>query len=142
MKKNIAVAGTGYVGLSMAVLLAQHHHVTAVDIIPEKVDLINRRLREYNQSINPSQGAATGQPSAPVEEDTADVRTYLAFRCREGDALREILDTLDGQGLFGLFLLSPQVVEEEQDLIRRMLGSGHSIGLLAEGKNLEDCILL
>ena len=44
MKKNIAVAGTGYVGLSMAVLLAQHHHVTAVDIIPEKVEMINRRL--------------------------------------------------------------------------------------------------
>ena len=38
---KIAVAGTGYVGLSMAVLLAQHHQVTAVDIIPEKVDLIN-----------------------------------------------------------------------------------------------------
>ncbi len=41
MKKNIAVAGTGYVGLSLATLLAQHNHVTAVDIIPEKVDLIN-----------------------------------------------------------------------------------------------------
>lgn len=40
---NIAVAGTGYVGLSLAVLLAQHNHVTAVDIIPEKVDLINKR---------------------------------------------------------------------------------------------------
>ena len=40
---NIAVAGTGYVGLSMAVLLAQNHMVTAVDIIPEKVDLINRK---------------------------------------------------------------------------------------------------
>ena len=40
---NIAVAGTGYVGLSMAVLLAQHHHVTAVDIIAEKVDMINSR---------------------------------------------------------------------------------------------------
>ena len=38
---NIAVAGTGYVGLSIATLLAQHHHVTAVDVIPEKVDLIN-----------------------------------------------------------------------------------------------------
>lgn len=38
---NIAVAGTGYVGLSIATLLAQHNHVTAVDIIPEKVDLIN-----------------------------------------------------------------------------------------------------
>ena len=41
MKKKIAVAGTGYVGLSIAVLLAQHHKVTAVDIIPEKVEMIN-----------------------------------------------------------------------------------------------------
>jgi UDPglucose 6-dehydrogenase len=40
---NIAVAGTGYVGLSIATLLAQHHHVTAVDVIPEKVDLINKK---------------------------------------------------------------------------------------------------
>lgn len=40
---NIAVAGTGYVGLSLATLLSQHHHVTAVDIIKEKVDLINKR---------------------------------------------------------------------------------------------------
>ena len=40
---NIAVAGTGYVGLSIATLLAQHNHVTAVDVVPEKVDLINHR---------------------------------------------------------------------------------------------------
>lgn len=40
---NIAVAGTGYVGLSLATLLAQHNHVMAVDIIPEKVDLVNHR---------------------------------------------------------------------------------------------------
>ena len=40
---NIAVAGTGYVGLSIATLLAQHNHVTAVDVIPEKVELINNR---------------------------------------------------------------------------------------------------
>ena len=40
---NIAVAGTGYVGLSIATLLAQHNHVTAVDVIPEKVELINKR---------------------------------------------------------------------------------------------------
>lgn len=45
MKKyNIAVAGTGYVGLSLATLLAQHNHVTAVDVIPEKVELINKRI--------------------------------------------------------------------------------------------------
>ena len=40
---KVAVAGTGYVGLSIATLLAQHHQVTAVDVIPEKVDLINSR---------------------------------------------------------------------------------------------------
>ena len=41
---KIAVAGTGYVGLSIATLLAQHHHVTAVDIVPEKVEAINKRI--------------------------------------------------------------------------------------------------
>ena len=40
---KIAVAGTGYVGLSLAVLLAQYHEVTAVDVIPEKVESINRK---------------------------------------------------------------------------------------------------
>ena len=41
---KIAVAGTGYVGLSIATLLAQHHHVVAVDVIPEKVEMLNRRV--------------------------------------------------------------------------------------------------
>jgi UDPglucose 6-dehydrogenase len=41
---NIAVAGTGYVGMSIATLLAQHNHVTAVDVIPEKVEKINQRI--------------------------------------------------------------------------------------------------
>ena len=40
---NIAVAGTGYVGLSLATLLAQHNHVTAIDIVPEKVEKINNK---------------------------------------------------------------------------------------------------
>ena len=40
---KIAVAGTGYVGLSLAVLLAQHHQVTALDIVPEKVEMINNK---------------------------------------------------------------------------------------------------
>lgn len=42
-KYNIAVAGTGYVGLSIATLLSQHQHVMAVDVVPEKVEMINRR---------------------------------------------------------------------------------------------------
>lgn len=44
MHKKIAVAGTGYVGLSIATLLSQHNEVTAVDIIPEKVEKINCRI--------------------------------------------------------------------------------------------------
>ena len=41
---KVAVAGTGYVGLSIATLLAQHHHVTAVDVIPEKVEKLNNKI--------------------------------------------------------------------------------------------------
>lgn len=43
-KIKIAVAGTGYVGLSIATLLSQHHEVTAVDVIPEKVEKINNKI--------------------------------------------------------------------------------------------------
>ncbi len=43
MRKNIAVAGTGYVGLSIATLLAQNNHVEAVDIVSEKIEMINKR---------------------------------------------------------------------------------------------------
>lgn len=41
---KVAVAGTGYVGLSIATLLSQHHHVTAVDVIPEKVEKLNNKI--------------------------------------------------------------------------------------------------
>ena len=41
---KIAVAGTGYVGMSIATLLSQHHEVIAIDIIPEKVEKINKRI--------------------------------------------------------------------------------------------------
>lgn len=44
---KIAVARTGYVGLSIATLLSQHHHVTAVDVNPEKVEKLNNRISSY-----------------------------------------------------------------------------------------------
>lgn len=51
---RIAVAGTGYVGLSIATLLAQHHQVKAADVIPEKVEKINNGSARYRTSISRS----------------------------------------------------------------------------------------
>ena len=51
MNRKIAVAGTGYVGLSLAVLLAQKNQVTAVDIVPEKVEMVNNKKVRFKMSI-------------------------------------------------------------------------------------------
>ena len=69
---NIAVAGIGYVGLSIATLLSQHHHVTAVDVIPEKVELINRRKSPI-QGIN-------GMEVIIYEPAIEDGRTFFGSR--------------------------------------------------------------
>ena len=70
MNKRIAVAGTGYVGLSIATLLAQHNHVTAVDIVPEKVEKINKRI-------------------SPIQDD------YIEMYLREKEL--DLTATLDGR---------------------------------------------
>lgn len=72
-KYNIAVAGTGYVGLSIATLLAQHNHVTAVDIIPEKVELINNK-------------------KSPIQDD------YIEMYLAEKDL--DLTATLDGETVY------------------------------------------
>lgn len=108
-------------------------------------DLINRRLKEYTQSLNPGTDNTPSTPSTPSTPTTpdsdgtsADVRTYLAFRCQGGEGVADLLDALDSGGVYALFLFSPQVLEEEGDLVRRILGTGHSIGLLAEGDTLAQ----
>lgn len=63
-KYRIAVAGTGYVGLSIATLLAQHNHVTAVDIIPEKVELINNKKSPIQDEYIQSQSHSAVQSGA------------------------------------------------------------------------------
>lgn len=74
MKKNIAVAGTGYVGLSIATLLSQHHRVKAVDVIAEKVEKINNR-------ISPIQDDYTEKYLAEKElNQTATLDGALAYR--------------------------------------------------------------
>ena len=70
---KIAVAGTGYVGLSIAILLSQHHHVTAVDVIPEKVEKLNNRI-------------------SPIQDDY--IEKYLA------EKQLNLVATLDGKAAY------------------------------------------
>ncbi|MCH5189999.1 MAG: nucleotide sugar dehydrogenase [Oscillospiraceae bacterium] len=74
---NIAIAGTGYVGLSISVLLAQYNHVTAVDIIPEKVDLINNKKspisdKEIEEYFSEKQLDLTATTDADLAYKNAD----------------------------------------------------------------------
>ena len=70
---KIAVAGTGYVGLSIATLLSQHHKVTAVDVIPEKVEKINNKV-------------------SPIQDDY--IEKYLA------EKNLDLTATLDGEAAY------------------------------------------
>ena len=105
-------------------------------------DLIDRRVREYNQSLTPpTQSDLPASPPEeldPPEEHAADVRTYLAFRCEQGDDLPGILDALDAGNIRAVFFCTPDFLAAEQDLVRRIMGSGHSLGLLAEGESEAD----
>lgn len=101
--------------------------------------LLNDRLRDYTQSLNPVETTTpttpatpeTSTPSAPPSPETGRTAAYLAFRCESADGLPAILNTLDGSGQYALFFLSPQLIWEEGDLVRRILGTGHSVGILA-----------
>ena len=77
---NIAVAGTGYVGLSIATLLSQRHHVVAVDVIPEKVELLNRR-------------------QSPIQDEY--IERYLSGKDAAGNPVSlDLTATLDGRAAY------------------------------------------
>ena len=78
---KIAVAGTGYVGLSIATLLAQHNQVTAVDIIPDKVDMINRRQSPIQDEYIEKYLAGQDADGNPVKLDlTATLNANEAYK--------------------------------------------------------------
>lgn len=99
-------------------------------------DLVRRRLREYNQGGEPAPAPSVPTPTPPPEQ--GDSTTYLAFRCESGEGLPAILDALDAAGESGVFFLTPQTAEREGALVRRMLGSGHSVGVLARGEDADQ----
>lgn len=100
-------------------------------------DLLKRRLREYNESLGGADPAPVQPaPSVPPQEDTVettDVPAYLGFRCGDGEGLASILDTLDSRRMWGVFFFSQEELEEHKELICRILGRGHKIGLTAQG---------
>ena len=91
---KIAVAGTGYVGLSLAVLLAQHHQVTALDIVPEKVEMINNK-------------------KSPIRDEY--IEKYLA------EKELDLTATLDAKEAYAE---QRQATAEEQEVLSRYVGWG------------------
>lgn len=75
----------------------------------------------------------------PPEQDQPKgrIHLYLAFQCRSGEGLETILDALDRTGNKGLFFFAPELLAQQDDLVRRIVGSGHCIGLLAEGEDVR-----
>jgi UDPglucose 6-dehydrogenase len=113
-KMNIAVAGTGYVGLSMAVLLAQHNHVTAVDIIEEKVAKINcrespiidREIEEYLRTKELDLTATTDGASAYRSADLVIISTPTNY-----DEKKNYFDTSSVESVI------QQVIEVNPDAV-------------------------
>ncbi len=106
-------------------------------------------LRDYYRSQNPSPSPSPSpsqtvspspSPSPTVGEkpNKSGVRTYLAFQCGEGDSLPTLLDTLDRNRISALFLFRPEDLAKNEALVRRVIGSGHAIGLTVAGGPAED----
>lgn len=126
---------------SSGVVLSDYSFVDAAQ------NSIRSRLRDYNQASQSQPTPGVLPPSYdsedPVQEitvpddpvDTNVIPTYLAFRCEDSQGLSEILDTLDSRSQRAIFFFDAQGLEREDDLIFRILGSGHSVGLIGEGRS-------
>lgn len=103
-------------------------------------------LRAQQPADTPIPPSGTSRPVTPDPEpspepdDTTKTQTqvYLAFRCENTGGLSQILDLLDDSGSRAIFFFDPELLAQQDDLIRRAAGSGHSIGLLAQGSSLEE----
>ncbi|MDE6834411.1 MAG: nucleotide sugar dehydrogenase [Ruminococcus sp.] len=106
---RITVAGTGYVGLSLAVLLAQHHQVTAVDIVPEKIELINAKkspiqddyIEKYLAEKELNLTATTDGASAYADADIVIIATPTNY-----DSQKNFFDTSAVEAVINLVLES------------------------------------
>lgn len=150
---KIAIAGTGYVGLSLAVLLAQHHHVTAVDIIPEKVDLINNRkspiqddyIEKYLAEKNLNLIATLDGESAYKDADFVVIAAPTNYDSKRNffdtSAVESVIDLVMKSNPDAVMVIKSTIPVGYTKLIRERTGSGNIIfspEFLRESKALYD----
>ena len=96
-------------------------------------------LQELNQGTqptpSPSPTPSGGGTDEPEQEDGLPV--YLSFQCTGGGALDNILDTLEARGIRALFLFTPDALAAAEGQLRRLVGSGHAVGLSVPGQSLD-----
>lgn len=108
-------------------------------------NVLAHRLKEYHQSLG---GAGTGgsetsqRPGAenPGKEHNAD--TYLALRCDDGEYLNNALNLLDNLGERAVFFITGELARQRTDLVMRILGRGHILGLQTRGESAQECLAL
>lgn len=91
-------------------------------------------LRQQHTAVTPPVDA---QPNDPPQQPKNRAQLCLGFRCETGEGLERILDRLERENLRGIFFVSTQVLTGQDDLVRRIVGSGHSIGLLPQGETAQ-----
>ena len=152
-KYTIAVAGTGYVGLSLAVLLAQHHKVYAVDIIPEKVELINRRkspiqdeyiekyLSEKELDLTATLDAKTAYGDADFVIIAAPTNYDSTTQHFDTSAVESVIDLVMKYNPEAIMVIKSTIPVGYTRMIREKTGSGNilfSPEFLRESKALYD----
>ncbi len=150
---KIAVAGTGYVGLSIATLLSQHHEVKAVDIIPEKVELINRKkspiqdeyIEKYLTEKNLNLVATTDGESAYKDADFVVIAAPTNYDSKKNffdtSAVEAVIDLVMKVNPNAIMVIKSTIPVGYTESIRRKKGSKNIIfspEFLRESKALYD----
>ena len=155
MDKNtkIAVAGTGYVGLSIATLLSQHHQVTAVDVIPEKVDLINRHkspiqddyiekyLAEKDLNLTATTDGAKAYSDADFVVIAAPTNYDPVKNYFDTSHVEEVIELVKSVNPNAIMVIKSTIPVGYTEMIRKKMNTGNIIfspEFLRESKALYD----